>query len=142
MSVIDKVKSFLGSGENIYEEVEYDEVEQEQPVKIVNSRGSRQVAPNQGNIVNVKGRYDANSSKLIVYRPVSYEDVNNVIQYLKNDQPVIVNMEKLNKEVAQRILDVIYGAICAVDGKLYKVNGRIFIASPAGCDVVGSGVVY
>lgn len=141
MSVIDKVKNFFGSGEDIYEEVEYDEVEQDQPVKIVSTRNNRQ-PQNQGNIVNVKGRYESNGSKLIVYRPVSYEDVNNVIQYLKNDQPVIVNMEKLNKEVAQRILDVIYGAICAVDGKLYKVNGRIFIASPAGCDVVGSGVVY
>ncbi len=141
MSVIDKVKNFFGSGEDIYEEVECVEVEQEQPVKIVNSRANRQNS-NQGNIVNFKGRYEANGSKLIVYRPVSYEDVNNVIQYLKNDQPIIVNMEKLNKEVAQRILDVIYGAICAVDGKLYKVNGRIFIASPAGCDVVGSGIVY
>ena len=51
-------------------------------------------------------------------------------------------MEKLNRDVAQRILDVVFGAICAVDGKLYKVNGRIYVVSPAGGDVIGSDLEY
>ena len=80
--------------------------------------------------------------KLIVYKPINYEDAVNIIGYLRNNRQVIVNMEKLNRDVAQRILDVVFGAICAVDGKLYKVNGRIYVVSPAGGDVIGSDLEY
>ncbi|MBR0157341.1 MAG: cell division protein SepF [Clostridia bacterium] len=87
------------------------------------------------NIVNLPG---TGSSKMIVYRPVSYEDTQNIIDNLKSHKPVIVNMEQIEVETAQRILDFMSGACYAVDGRVYKVSSRIFIVAPANIDIIGS----
>jgi cell division inhibitor SepF len=87
------------------------------------------------NIVNLPG---ANTSKMIVYRPVSYEDTQNIIDNLKSHKPVIVNMEQIEVDTAQRILDFMSGACYAVDGRVYKVSSRIFIVAPANIDIIGS----
>lgn len=87
------------------------------------------------NIVNIPGTA---SNKMIVYRPVSYEDTQNIIDNLKNRKPVIVNMEQIEVETAQRILDFMSGACYAVDGRVYKVSSRIFIVAPANVDIIGS----
>lgn len=141
-NIFRRVKSFFGSGE----EDEYDiedagmitEDEAPTPVPVAGGRQRRTT----NNVVNLHGKFDAGNSKLIVYRPVSYDDTMNIIEYLRNNRPVIVNMEGLEREVAQRILDVVYGAICAVNGKLYKVNGRIFVVSPADYNVVSRDFEY
>ena len=86
-------------------------------------------------IVSLPGNY---TGKMIVYRPVSYEDTQNIIDNLKSRKPVIVNMEQIEVETAQRILDFMSGACYAVDGRVYKVSSRIFIVAPANIDIVGS----
>ena len=72
------------------------------------------------------------------FRPVSYEDTQNIIDNLKGRKPVIVNMEQIEVETAQRILDFMSGACYAVDGRLYKVSARIFLVAPANYDIIGS----
>ena len=136
------IKRFFGWGVDDMEEEEHEEAEEitENPVQVVSPRPLRQ--PASGNAISVRGKADINDLKLIVYKPINYEDAVNIIGYLRNNRQVIVNMEKLNRDVAQRILDVVFGAICAVDGKLYKVNGRIYVVSPAGGDVIGSDLEY
>ena len=136
------IKRFFGWGVDDMEEEEHEEAEQitENPVQVVSPPPRRQ--PASGNVISVRGKADINDLKLIVYKPINYEDAVNIIGYLRNNRQVIVNMEKLNRDVAQRILDVVFGAICAVDGKLYKVNGRIYVVSPAGGDVIGSDLEY
>ena len=136
------IKRFFGWGVDDMEEEEHEEAEEitENPVQVVSPRPRRQ--PASGNVISVRGKADINDLKLIVYKPINYEDAVNIIGYLRKKRQVIVNMEKLNRDVAQRILDVVFGAICAVDGKLYKVNGRIYVVSPAGGDVIGSDLEY
>ena len=90
---------------------------------------------NQANVTAFPGAY---SGKLIVYRPVSYEDTQNIIDNLKAQKAVIVNMEQIDVEVAQRILDFMSGASYAVNGRVYKVSSRIFIVAPANINIVGS----
>lgn len=142
-NIFQKMKSFLGSGEeDEYDIEDVDMIAEEEaptPVPVSGGRSPRRTA---NNVVNLHGKFDAGNSKLIVYRPVSYDDTLNIIEYLRNNRPVIVNMEGLERDVAQRILDVVYGAICAVNGKLYKVNGRIFVVSPADYNVVSRDFEY
>ncbi|MBR0135681.1 MAG: cell division protein SepF [Clostridia bacterium] len=87
---------------------------------------------------NVTAFPNANSGKMIVYRPVSYEDTQNIIDNLKGHKPVIVNMEQIEVDVAQRILDFMSGACYALNGRVYKVSSRIFIVAPANIDIIGS----
>ena len=87
---------------------------------------------------NVTAFPNAYSGKVIIYRPVSYEDTQNTIDNLKAHKPVIVNMEQIEVEVAQRILDFMSGACYALSGRVYKVSSRIFMVAPANVDIVGS----
>lgn len=77
--------------------------------------------------------------KMIVYHPVSYEDTQSIIDNLKNRKPVIVNMEDLELDTAQRILDFLSGAVYALNGTMCKISRGIFVVAPNNYDVVGNG---
>lgn len=89
----------------------------------------------QTNIVSLPG---SAANKMIVFRPVNYEDTQNIIDNLKSHKPVIVNMEQIDVETAQRILDFMSGACYAVDGRVCRVSTRIFIVAPANVDIIAS----
>ena len=76
--------------------------------------------------------------KMIVYHPVSYEDTQIIIDNLKNRKPVIVNMEDVEIETAQRILDFLCGAVYAIDGIMRKISRGIFVVAPNNYDVVAN----
>jgi len=77
--------------------------------------------------------------KMIVYYPISYEDTQNIIDNLKSRKPVIVNMEELEVDSAQRILDFMAGAVYALNGTIYKIARGIFVVAPHNYDIIGSG---
>lgn len=77
--------------------------------------------------------------KMIVFHPVSYEDAQSIIDNLLAKKPVIVNMEEIEVNCAQRILDFISGAVYALHGTICKISRGIFVITPQGCAVVGGG---
>lgn len=85
------------------------------------------VAPNYQNIVS--------------YEPHSPEDVQFLIDYLKQREPAIVNLNNVEPAAAQRILDFVSGAIYALNGSVHRIeaSGNIFLLSPEG---VGITVPY
>ena len=87
---------------------------------------------------NVVSLPTAAPMKMVVYHPVSYEDTQNIIDNLKSRKPVIVNMEELEIDCAQRILDFMAGAIYALDGTIYKISRGIFVVAPTNYDVIGN----
>jgi cell division inhibitor SepF len=70
------------------------------------------------------------SMKMIVYHPVCYDDAQTIVDNLKNRRPVIVNMEELDGNTAQRVLDFLLGAIYATNGTANKVSRGIFLFAP------------
>ena len=75
------------------------------------------------------------SMKMIVYHPVCYDDAQTIVDNLKNRRPVIVNMEELDGNTAQRVLDFLLGAIYATNGTANKVSRGIFLFAPHDVDV-------
>ncbi|MCL2695561.1 MAG: cell division protein SepF [Clostridiales bacterium] len=82
------------------------------------------------------------SMKMIVYHPVSYEDAQHIIDNLKSQKPVIINMEELEVNCAQRILDFLSGAVYAMNGSICKVSRGIFVVTPNTYDVIGNDEEY
>ena len=93
------------------------------------------MAEDNNNVVSLP---TAAPMKMVVYHPVSYEDTQNIIDNLKSRKPVIVNMEELEIDCAQRILDFMAGAIYALDGTIYKISRGIFVVAPTNYDVIGN----
>ncbi len=76
---------------------------------------------------------------VVVYEPRSPEDVQLLIDYLKQREPAVVNLDNVEPSAAQRILDFVSGAIYALSGSVHRISGNIFLLSPEG---VGITVPY
>ena len=53
--------------------------------------------------------------------------VGSICNLLKEKKSIIVNLEYVNKDIARRIVDVVSGAVHALDGNLQKVSNSIFL---------------
>ena len=68
--------------------------------------------------------------KMVISQPTSFEQAEDICDLLKDKQSVIVNLEYVNKDVARRIIDVVSGAVHALDGHIQKVSNSIFLIAP------------
>jgi len=75
--------------------------------------------------------------KVVVMKPQSFDEAQNICDHLKSKKPVIVNLEELEKESAQRLVDFLCGAVYALDGNIYKVSSSIFLITPQNVEVLG-----
>ena len=51
-------------------------------------------------------------------------------------KPVVINLEKLEKDVARRVIDFISGSVYALGGSIQKVSGGIFLIAPYNIDIM------
>ncbi len=65
-----------------------------------------------------------------VVLPRSFEDVSSIIDLLSINKPVIVNLKELRDDTAQRVLDMLCGAVCALKGGVYELEKNIYVFSP------------
>lgn len=75
--------------------------------------------------------------KVVVAEPRSFEEVQEIVDNLKNRRPVIVNLERVDGELARRIVDFVSGATYGLSGSMQKVGGGIFLFAPSNVDIAG-----
>lgn len=71
------------------------------------------------------------SLKLLVIEPRNFEECKTLVDNLKAKKPIIVNLEKLETELARRIFDFLSGAVYSLNGTVTRVTNNIFIFAPA-----------
>ena len=73
--------------------------------------------------------------KMVISQPTTFDQAEDICDLLKEKQSVIVNLEYVNKDVARRIIDVVSGAVHALDGHIQKVSNSIFLVAPYNYDI-------
>ncbi|MHB8190340.1 MAG: cell division protein SepF [Ferrimicrobium sp.] len=73
--------------------------------------------------------------KIHLVLPTKYADVQEIGDRLKSDQPVIVNLEGVDKELRRRIIDFSSGLTYALEGKLKEISTSVFLLSPQRVEV-------
>ena len=73
--------------------------------------------------------------KMVICQPTTFEQSENICNLLKEKKSIIVNLEYVNKDIARRIVDVVSGAVHALDGNLQKVSNSIFLVAPYNYDI-------
>ena len=68
--------------------------------------------------------------KMVISQPTTFEQSEAICDLLKEKKSVIVNLEYVNKDIARRIIDVVSGAVHALDGHIQKVSNSIFLIAP------------
>ena len=69
----------------------------------------------------------SNGSAMQVFHPHGFGDLQSIIEILKKNQSAVVYLNNLKQEDAQRALDVLSGAIFALDGSVLPVEKGIYI---------------
>ncbi|MDO4614115.1 MAG: cell division protein SepF [Lachnospiraceae bacterium] len=79
----------------------------------------------------------ASSLEVNVVRPSSMEDAREIADTLLDSCTVVLNLEGIDVDLAQRIIDFTCGACYSLDGSLQKISNYIFILTPAGVEISG-----
>ncbi|MBO5259295.1 MAG: cell division protein SepF [Agathobacter sp.] len=116
------------------------DVEEEPAPKVVKERPAPAPAPRQTNKITPIRRSSGkqgNGMEVCVIKPTSVEEEREIAETLLNGRAVVINMEGLNVDIAQRIIDFTSGATFAIRGNLYKISNYIFIATPESVGLSG-----
>lgn len=82
-------------------------------------------------------KQSASGMEVCVIKPTSVEDAREITETLLNNRTVVLNVEGLDVEIAQRIIDFTSGSCFAISGNLQKISNYIFIITPASVDISG-----
>lgn len=88
----------------------------------------------QNKVVNI---HTQNQFKVVIMQPENIDDAQDICDHLKNKKPIVVNLEELEKDAAQRIVDFLSGSVYALDGNIQKVSSGIFLIAPNNVDIMG-----
>lgn len=77
-------------------------------------------------------------NKMILLEPRAYSESQQIADFLKNNNSVVVNLKRVTPEQAKRIVDFLSGTLYAIDGDLQKLGGGIFLCTPKSVNVEGS----
>lgn len=160
MSVIDKFLDIMRLNDDDYEfdneDYEYDDDDYEEEVKekkLSRKERKKEEQENTETFERVAEKRQKSQSKITpisknrkqsqqgmevcVIKPSSIEDELEITETLLNGRTVVINMEGLSVEIAQRIIDFTSGATFAMHGNLQKISNYIFLATPSGVDISG-----
>jgi len=84
------------------------------------------------------GESGESENKMILLEPRAYSESQQIADYLKNRNAVVVNLKRVTPDQAKRIVDFLYGTIYAIGGELQKLGGGIFLCTPNNVNVEGT----
>ena len=70
------------------------------------------------------------AGEVYVIKPSDLGDAQTVADFLNNGMTIVINMEGMELSLAQRVIDIVYGASYAMGGSLSPISNNIFIAAP------------
>jgi cell division inhibitor SepF len=73
--------------------------------------------------------------KVHALAPTGFNDAKEIGDRLKNAQPVIVNLQGVDRELARRLIDFSSGLTYGVGGAMEKVAEAVFLLTPSNVEV-------
>jgi cell division inhibitor SepF len=75
------------------------------------------------------------ASKPTVVRPTRFDDVQKVADGFKSMQPVIVNLQGVDRDLSRRLIDFSSGLCYGLEGDMERVAEQVFLLTPKGAQV-------
>ncbi|HHV55294.1 MAG TPA: cell division protein SepF [Firmicutes bacterium] len=135
MGFWDRVLGFLGVREEVDEDEYGAEGEELPSIDAQEARGAVEAARRygqsqgrRGQLVSIPGQ---SPSKVVVQEPLSFEEVQAVADHVKNRRAVVVCLDRVDRELARKVVDFLSGTAYALDGKIQRVGEGIFLIVPS-----------
>ena len=109
------------------------ETEQEEAVQTPNVFEFPSQKRSAGKVVNINSQLE-----VVVVNPHSYDESNDIADYLKSKKSVVINLEAMDKEDAKKIVDFTSGVVYALEGNIHKIASGIFLITPFNVTITGA----
>ena len=123
-AIMNKIWGAFGMDAEENEEEEYEEIEENEEED--NNRENK-LWGRRNKVVSMP---QPQQVRMVISQPTTFDQAEDICDLLKEKQSVIVNLEYVNKDIARRIIDVVSGAVHALDGHIQKVSNSIFLIAP------------
>jgi cell division inhibitor SepF len=96
----------------------------------------REVDP-KDKVISMNKTLNAITSRfdLVVTEPGCFDECPKLVDSLKARKPIIINLEKVETDVARKIFDFLSGATYALNGNMQKIANNIFVFVPENVNV-------
>ncbi|MCX7694696.1 MAG: cell division protein SepF, partial [Caloramator sp.] len=131
-NVFNKILGSIG----IVDEEEPVEKVEKQVEEIEEDLDFEEIRETKGKIVSIKSK--TITPKIVVKNPQTLgEDMEDLIDALKDKNIVIMNIADAEKNIARRLLDAVSGAVYALECSLQKIDNErgIYLITPKGVEI-------
>lgn len=90
---------------------------------------------NRGNVVSI---HSQKNTRMVLSEPRSYEEAQDIADHLRSKRSVLVNLQRVRKDQAVRIVDFLSGTVYALNGNIAKVGPNIFVCTPESVEIEGT----
>ena len=125
---MNKLTGFLGINEQEFE----NEIDEAIPTQADDD--SITYSSKRSKVVNI---HTTTQLKVVVIQPTNYQDAQEIADHLKSKKPVVVNLEKLDREIAVKIVNFLSGAVYALGGSMQKISNGILLLAPYNVGIMG-----
>ncbi|MFD2672294.1 cell division protein SepF [Marinicrinis sediminis] len=131
MGVMNKFMNFLGLQEE-EEVIERERVQdQEEEIEPVAGDFRKQ---QKSNVVSLHSQKNV---KVMLCEPNNYDETQEIADFLRSRRSVVVNLQRVRRDQAVRIVDFLSGTVYALNGHISKVGPNIFMCTPDSVEVHG-----
>lgn len=100
----------------------------------ISPRNFGEVEPPQkfsaSNTMDRASRNDSGAFRMVVIEPKSIDECRKLIDNLRANKPVIINLEKVETDLARKMFDFLSGATYALTGTIQRINQNIYLFAP------------
>jgi len=144
--IFGKLKEFMTGEYDEYDEEEYDEYEEddeEGAASVKENTTLREVKKEKQTQYHSNDKKNSNLYRInpgvkmhiVIMQPACYEDAQKICDYIKEEKPVVINLERVEYTVAQRIMDFLSGTCYSLEGSIQKVANNIFVIAPENVEI-------
>ena len=80
-------------------------------------------------------RNDSGAFRMVVIEPKSIDECRKLIDNLRNNKPIIINLEKVETDLARKMFDFLTGATYALQGNIQRINQNIYLFAPRNVNI-------
>ncbi|OXS62427.1 cell division protein SepF [Cohnella sp. CIP 111063] len=87
---------------------------------------------------NVVSIHSQKAARVVLTEPRSYDEAQEIADHLKSRRSVVVNLQRVRRDQAIRIVDFLSGTVYALGGHISKLGSDIFLCTPDSVEVSGT----
>ncbi|MDD3338203.1 MAG: cell division protein SepF [Lachnospiraceae bacterium] len=130
-------RRFFKKSNDSFDDYDDDEPIRKTVVKETKPKAKPVKAKPSPKVTPIRSKKGGANMEVNVIRPTSMEDTREIADTLLDSCTVVLNLEGLDVDIAQRIIDFTCGSCYSLGGSLQKISSYIFILTPANVDISG-----